>query len=424
VLNSFFEPDIDLEPQSIDRLTQSIERALTQTPELRQVWVTGEVSSANFHPSGIYFTLKDPVGQAALPSVIWKSRIPDLETKPQVGTQVCAFGSIAVYAPHGKYQFQVQQVLPLGEGLQALRERKLRQRLTGEGLFDLDRKQALPYHPRTIAVVTSPTAAAWGDIQRTILSRYPGLLVLLSPATVQGETAPQAIVRAIDRVLLDARAQVIILARGGGATEDLSCFNDEAVVRAIAECPIPIVTGIGHERDESLADLAADARASTPTAAAALVVPRLADFIADRAVLAARLNGALARVLLERQHRLAQLRTRLERIRPDRQLATERDRLTQLRHRLHRAIDSHLQIATQERLRLNQRLQALDPRAVLQRGYAVVRQQNGAIVRESDRLRLGEELEIQLDRGRIGVRVLEIEYGKEQGKTASRRLEL
>jgi exodeoxyribonuclease VII large subunit len=417
VLNSLFETGIDLEPQSIDRLTKYIERALTQTPELRQVWVTGEVSSANYHPSGIYFTLKDPVGQAALPSVIWKNRIPDLETKPQVGTQVLAFGSIAVYAPHGKYQFQVQQVLPLGEGLQALRERKLRLRLAGEGLFDLDRKQPLPSHPRTIAVVTSPTAAAWGDIQRTILSRYPGLLVLLSPATVQGELAPQTIVRAIDRVLLDARAQVIILARGGGATEDLSCFNDEAVVRAIAECPVPIVTGIGHERDESLADLAADARASTPTAAAALVVPRLADFIADRAGLAERLNSAIDRVLLAREHRLIQLRTRLERVRPDRQLAAERERLARLRQRLRRAIDSQIQSATQEQLRLTDRLQALDPRSILQRGYAVVRQQNGTIVRQSDRLRLGEELEIQLDRGRIGVRVLEIEDGKEQGET-------
>ena len=419
MLNSLFETGIDLEPQSIDRLTKYIEQALTQTPELRQVWVTGEVSSANYHPSGIYFTLKDPVGQAALPSVIWKSRIPDLETKPQVGTQVCAFGSISVYAPHGKYQFQVQQVLPLGEGLQALRQRKLRQRLAGEGLFDLDRQQPLPYHPRTIAVVTSPTAAAWGDIQRTILSRYPGLRVLLSPATVQGELAPQTIVRAIDRVMLDARAQVIILARGGGATEDLSCFNDEAVVRAIAECPIPIVTGIGHERDESLADLAADARASTPTAAAALVVPKLADFIADRAILADRLNSAIDRVLLARQHRLTQLHTRLERVRPDRQLAAERERLALLRHRLRRAIDSQIQTATQEQLRLTERLQALDPRSILQRGYAVVRQQNGAIVRQSDRLRLGEELEIQLDRGRIGVRVLEIEHDKEQGKTTT-----
>jgi exodeoxyribonuclease VII large subunit len=181
-----------------------------------------------------------------------------------------AFGKIVVYAPHGKYQFQVQQVLPLGEGLQALRLEKLRQRLSQEGLFDRGRKKSLPVHPQTIAVITSPTAAAWGDIQRMLLSRYLGLLVLLSPATVQGESAPHSIERAIDRVVVDGRAEVVILARGGGASEDLSCFNSEIVVRAIAECPIPVVTGIGHERDESLADLAADIRASTPTSEATL----------------------------------------------------------------------------------------------------------------------------------------------------------
>ncbi len=413
MLNNLFDRSTNLEPLSIDRLTRYIERALTQTPELRQVWVTGEVSSANFHPSGIYFTLKDPVGKATLPSVVWKDRIRDLETKPQVGTQVCALGTIVVYAPHGKYQFQVQQVLPLGEGLQALRYQKLRQRLTAEGLFDLDRKQVLPNYPHRIAVITSPTAAAWGDIQRTILSRYPGLLVLLSPATVQGETAPSSIVRAIDRVILDARAEVLIIARGGGATEDLSCFNDETVVRTIAACSIPVVTGIGHERDESLADLAADVRASTPTAAAVLVVPNLADLVADRSVLVDRLDTAIDRVLVVRQHQLTQLRTRFERVRPDRQLALERERLAQLSHRLHRAISARLQTAQQERLRLRERAQALDPRSILRRGYAVVRQANGAIVRESDRLRLGEELVIQLDRGQVGVRVLEIDNGKE-----------
>jgi YD repeat-containing protein len=171
----------------------------------------------------------------------------------------------------------VQQVLPMGEGLQALKLQKLKQRLSAEGLFDRERKRSLPTQPQIIAVVSSPTAAAWGDIRRTLLSRYPGVLVLLSPATVQGETAPQSIERAIDRVVIDGRAEVLILARGGGAVEDLSCFNSEIVVRAISECSIPVVTGIGHERDESLADLVADVRMATPTAAAAIVVPAQED---------------------------------------------------------------------------------------------------------------------------------------------------
>lgn len=402
----------DLDPISIDRLTSYIEQALLQTPQLRQVWVSGEVSSASFHPSGIYFTLKDKVGKATLPAVVWKNQIPELETKPQVGTQILAFGKIVVYAPHGKYQFQVQQVLPLGEGLQALKLQRLRQRLSAEGLFDLERKQLLPTHPQIIAVVTSPTAAAWGDIQRVLLSRYPGVLILLSPATVQGETAPNSIASAIDRVIVDHRAQVIILARGGGATEDLSCFNSEVVVRAIAECPIPVVTGIGHERDESLADLAADVRAATPTAAAAIVVPDLEDLIDEHLDRVERLRGAMQRVLINRQSQLKQLRIRCERIRPDRQLELEVDRLNRLQQRLKRAIFTRLQSAQQEQLRLKERCQALDPRLVLQRGYALVRDNHGSIVRDSDNLVMGEELSIELGQGQAKVKVIEVNDGK------------
>ncbi len=401
----------DIDPISIDHLTSYIEQAL-QIPQLQQVWVSGEVSSASFHPSGIYFTLKDLVGKAALPAVVWKSQVLALETKPQVGTQVLAWGKIVVYAPHGKYQFQVQQILPLGEGLQALRLQKLRQRLAAEGLFDRERKQSLPPHPQIIAVVTSSSAAAWGDIQKTWRSRYPGLLVLLSPATVQGETAPPSIARAIARVIDDGRAEVIILTRGGGAIEDLSCFNSEIVVRAMVKCPIPIVTGIGHERDESLADLAADVRAATPTAAAALVIPALHDLVNEHVDRVDRLHTTMQRILVNRQYQLNQLRLRCERIKPDRQLALEFDRLAQLRQRLRRTIAGQLQTAQQKQLRLQERSQALDPRLVLQRGYALVRQQHGSIVRDSASLFNGEELNIQFATGQATVKVIEINDGK------------
>jgi exodeoxyribonuclease VII large subunit len=402
----------DLDPISIDRLTRYIERALLETPQLRQAWVSGEVTSATHHPSGIYFTLKDKVGKAALPAVVWKTQIPELETKPQAGMEVLVFGKISVYAPHGKYQFQVQQVLPLGEGLQALKLQRLKQRLLSEGLFDLERKQPLPTHPQTIAVVTSAKAAAWGDIQKTLLSRYPGVLVLLSSATVQGETAPKSIERAIDRVTLDDRAEVLILARGGGATEDLSCFNSEIVVRAIAECPIPIVTGIGHERDESLADLAADIRATTPTAAAMMVVPEIVDLVDDHLDRLDRVRVTIQNVLVARQNQLSQLRIRCERIKPDRQLDLEADRLKSLQQRLTRAIDGRLQSAQKQQLHLREKCQALDPRLVLQRGYALVRQNNGEIVRDTDRLVIGSELSVQFSKGQAKLRVVEIDGGK------------
>ncbi len=402
------------EPISIDQLTNYIEQALLDTPELQQVWVSGEVSSASSHPSGIYFTLKDRIGKASVPAVVWKSQIPELEIQPQPGMQVLAFGKISVYAPHGKYQFQVQQVLPLGEGLQALKLQRLKQRLAAEGLFDRERKQLLPAHPRIIAVVTSSTAAAWGDIQRVLRSRYPGMLVLFSPATVQGEAAPQSIERAIDRVMIDGRAEVLILARGGGAIEDLSCFNSEIVVRAIAECPIPVVTGIGHERDESLADLAADVYAATPTTAATIVIPDLESLVEAHLERIDRVQAAMQRVLIERDYQLKQLRIRCDRIKPDRQLALEQVRLKQLQQRLRRAIAAKLEFTQQEQLRLRDRCQALDPQLVLQRGYALVRQNSGEIVRDSHKLAIGTELSIQLGTGQAKVTVIKINHGQKE----------
>jgi exodeoxyribonuclease VII large subunit len=208
-------------------------------------------------------------------------------------------------------------------------------------------------------------------------------------------------------VQLDGRAEVIILARGGGATEDLSCFNSEIVVRAIAECSIPIVTGIGHERDESLADLVADVRAATPTAAAGMVVSNLNDLWDEHLGRVDWVRSIMQKVLLQQQNQLKQLRTRCERIRPDRQIELEADRLAGLRKRLKLAIIRRLEAAEQEQLRLKERSQALDPALVLQRGYALVREKNGSIVRDSDSLVVGDELSIQFGAGQTKVRVIE-----------------
>jgi len=404
-LSDLLVPDTAL---SVAGLSTYIQALLEQDPQLRQVWVTGEVSSATQYRSGLFFTLQDPAEKAAISCVVWNSQIDRLSTLPTQGEQFIILGRIQVHLQRGQYQLVVWQVLPAGEGLRALRYRQLRHRLEAEGLFDSSRKQALPTHPRVVAVVTSPQAAAWGDIQRTLRRRYSGLCVLFSPALVQGDQAPDSIARAIHRVVLDDRADVLILSRGGGATEDMECFNDERVVRAIAECPIPIIAGIGHQRDESLADLAADCCAHTPTAAAEQAVPQLADLYAEHRQRTLTLSDALQYRLEVTRDRLQRVRTRLQQLKLDRKLAHEVQVLGWMRQQLIQRNGEQLQQATQHTQLLQQKLNTLDPQAVLKRGYAVVRSANGNIVRSADTLALGQDLLVQLAEGQATVTVKEI----------------
>lgn len=398
---------------SVAGVTQYIRDLLENDDQLHQVWVIGEVSSAKHHSKGIFFTLQDPQENAAINCVTWKSQQTKLVTLPEAGELVVVLGQMKVYPGRGQYQLTVWQCLPAGEGLGALRYRQLRSRLLAEGLFDEARKQLPPEHPNVVAVVTSAQAAAWGDIQRTLQSRYPGLTVLLSPATVQGDSAPASIVKAIARVVRDDRADVVILARGGGATEDLACFNDERVVRAIAECPIPIISGIGHERDESLADLAADVYAHTPTAAAAMAVPDLQELRFELEDWAVRLRQVLASRLLDQQESVASLRRRLQTYGVSKRLEQEEQQQVWLRQRLVQAVQRRLQSEQQRQRALAQTLEALDPKAVLRRGYALVRQENDTVVREGRSLSKGDEITIQLGQGSAKATVTEVVQGGE-----------
>ncbi|MBR8833806.1 MAG: exodeoxyribonuclease VII large subunit [Stigonema ocellatum SAG 48.90 = DSM 106950] len=393
---------------SVAGLTDYIRFLLEQDEQLRQVWVTGEVSSAHHHRSGLFFTLQDPDGVAGIKCVAWTSQLAKLVQTPTTGEQLIILGSIRVYPQRGEYQLSVWQALPGGAGLQALRYQQLRNRLSAEGLFDPQTKRSLPTHPQTIAVVTSPTAAAWGDIQKTLKQRYPGLHILFSPATVQGEQAPHSIVNAIQRVERDGRAEVLILARGGGAVEELACFNHEGVVRCVANCSIPVITGIGHQRDESLVDLAADASVHTPTAAAELVVPAIAKLYTDHQQRVAALHDAVYDQWKTAENQLQQIQNRLGRLRLDRQVQQEIQALTWKRQRLVEVTTRQLQQAAQHVDILQQKLATLDPKAVLLRGYAVVRQENGAIARSALELAVGQELLVQLSLGEVKVKVMEV----------------
>lgn len=393
---------------SVSGLTDYIRLLLEQDEQLRQVWVTGEVSSANHHRSGLFFTLQDTDGTAGIKCVVWNSQLAKLAQLPVPGEQIIILGSIRVYPQRGEYQLSVWQTLPAGVGLQALRYQQLKNRLLAEGLFDPQRKRSLPIHPQTIAVVTSPTAAAWGDIQKTLKQRYPGLHVLFSPATVQGEQAPESIVKAIERVDWDGRAEVLILSRGGGAVEELACFNDERVVRAVASCSIPVITGIGHQRDESLVDLVADVCVHTPTAAAETVVPAISELYAEHRQRVLALHEVMHDFGENAENKLQALRNRLRRLRLDRQLEQEAQKLVWKRRQLIQATIARSHQAKQHLELLRQKLAALDPKAVLQRGYAVVRQENGAIARTATELEVGQDLSIQLGQGEVKVKVTEV----------------
>jgi exodeoxyribonuclease VII large subunit len=404
-LPNLLAPDTAL---SVAGLTAYIQALLEQDNQLRQIWVTGEVSSANRYRSGLFFTLQDPDAKASISCIVWNSQLERLATLPVPGEQLILLGRIHVHPQRGSYQLVIWQALPAGEGLRALRYRQLRNRLEAEGLFDPSRKRPLPPHPETVAVVTSPQAAAWGDIQRTLRRRYPGLHVLFSPALVQGDQAPVSIVMAIERVIRDGRADVLILARGGGATEDMACFNDERVVRAISNCPIPVIAGIGHQRDESLADLAADVCVHTPTAAAEQAVPLFANLYTDHQERIVALTEAVNQHVEAVQTQLLRLQERLRRLRLDRFLRQEKQSIAWLRQRLLQSTTQQTQQATQHCQLLRQKLATLDPQAVLQRGYAVVRQENGNIVRTSDDLAVEQEIQIQFGQGQAVAKVTKI----------------
>ncbi|MGB3516866.1 MAG: exodeoxyribonuclease VII large subunit [Elainellaceae cyanobacterium] len=394
---------------SVAGLNAHIQSVVEADPQLQQVWVMGEVSSANRYRSGLFFTLHDPDALASVHCVVWNHQLSRLTTIPNPGAQLIVLGQVRVYPRRGQYQLIVTQTIPAGAGLRAIRYQQLRDRLQVEGLFDDQQKRSLPAYPQTVAVVTSPQAAAWGDVQRTLRSRYPGLHVLFSPALVQGDQAPDSIVAAIERVVQDGRAEVLILSRGGGAAEDMVCFDDERVVRAIAACPIPIVAGIGHQRDESLSDLAADVCAHTPTAAAELAVPDLQALLNQHHERVASLKQAVRSYLDQVEARLQRSRSRLQQVRLDRRLRQETQVVQWLQQQLIQSVRRQLTTQQQRCYALKQALISIDPTAVLQRGYAVVRNEQGQIVRSVQGLPAGQPLRITFADGTIQVQVTAVE---------------
>ncbi|MBI9042953.1 MAG: exodeoxyribonuclease VII large subunit [Anaerolineaceae bacterium] len=388
---------------SVTDLTGYIRRLLESDEMLGDIWVEGEISNLSRPASGhIYFTLKDQ--KASLKCVVWRSNAARLRFAIQNGMAIEAHGHISLYEPSGQYQLYVDGMRPAGEGRLYQEFMRLKSLLEEEGLFDQSLKRDFPFPPRSIGIVTSSTAAALQDMLNTIQNRYPLAEVILSPTLVQGEDAPPEIVAAIAR-LNQIKPDVILVARGGGSLEDLWAFNDERVVRAVAESDVPVITGIGHETDFTLADFAADLRAPTPTGAAMLATPERSEIEAQLSGMGAALDHYFKNSLVHRQNQLMEQGLRLKQVSPDWHIQNSQQRLDDLDLRLRRAYQQLVFVRGMEVENLFNKLTALNPEAILKRGFAIVRDATGGIVRSISDIQQGKILDVQLKDGHFSAAV-------------------
>ncbi|MEM7152945.1 MAG: exodeoxyribonuclease VII large subunit [Myxococcota bacterium] len=430
---------------TVSQVVRGANRALEE--RFSMLWVEGELINLKIAASGhAFFSLKD--AGASLPVAMWRSSVERLRFRLDNGQRVRVQGRLGIFAKQGRFQMYAEQAEPAGLGalMQELERRK--GRLAAEGLFDEQRKRPLPRWPGVIGVVTSAQGAAVHDIIEVARRRCPSR-ILISPAVVQGPESPRSLIRALQRVQRQPGVSVVIIGRGGGSLEDLWGFNDENLARAVAACPVPVVSAVGHEVDISITDLVADLRAATPSHAAELVVPDLyaveqrLDGLGRRLARAlerstlderARLEGARARLLrlghrfsVRPRERLEALRRRLEAHHPQRRVERDRRRLDALEARLRQAalelvprarrrlvkLDHRLVAAGQRaprgaRLRLARAagaLQALSPLGVLERGYAVATDEHGQAITDASRLSEGDEIGLRLHKGRLRARV-------------------
>ncbi len=406
MLPLFNQPGLEHAVWTVGELTRYIRELFDLDYRLKDLEVSGEISNFTRAASGhLYFTLKD--GAAQIKCVMWRSQAERLRFRPSEGDAVVARGRISVYEAGGVYQLYADRLQPAGRGDLAAAFERLKNALEAEGLFDAERKRPIPRLPRKIGIVTSADAAALRDILNVLQRRNPFVAVLIAPTLVQGELAPAQIVRAL--TWLDARDDIdtIILARGGGSIEDLWAFNDERVARAVFAARHPIISGVGHETDFTIADFVADLRAPTPSAAAELAVPDLSNIgavlIQFQAMLAANAQAAVE------SRRLA-LRSRaqfLGLLSPRRLVESDRQRIDGLTGRLGRAARRHLDRQGARLAIARTGLLAVSPQATLARGFAIVRDAQGRVIRSVAQVRPAAAIAIQLQDGIFDAQVSE-----------------
>ncbi len=396
---------------------------------LARLWVEGEISNMARPASGhIYFSLKDEKAQVRAAWFRQRQRGPAIGFKD--GDKVLAYGRVSLYEPRGDYQLIVEQLEPAGEGVLKQRFDALKRKLQAEGLFDEDRKQALPALPARVGVITSPSGAAIRDIITVLGRRFPGVPVVVYPAAVQGDAAPGELVAALQTAVRRDECDVLIIGRGGGSLEDLWAFNDETLARAIADCPIPIVSAVGHEVDFTIADFVADVRAPTPSGAAEIVVPDRQDWlrrikalasriarVGERAVedraqqvdwLSARMVNALRRQLLSRRHDVQTLRGELLQLSPAVSVQRSIGRLASLQQRLAAGAHKSLSGLDHRIALLGRALHSVSPLATLERGYAIVLDASGKAMTDTAGAKEGDEIRARLSKGELWANVTKV----------------
>ncbi len=391
---------------TISQLNQAARDLLEQA--LPAIWVEGEISNFKYHANGhMYFTLKDE--NAQIDAVIFAEQNARLQFEPAAGQKVIAFGQITLYERRGRYQINIYEMRPAGIGKLQLEFERLKARLAAEGLFDQRFKQPIPQYPERIGIVTAPGGAALQDMLKILKERYPLVEILLFTARVQGEGAAQEIAAAIRLAnryhQYAASIDVLIVGRGGGSLEDLWAFNEEPVARAIFASAIPIVTGIGHEIDFTIADFVAAQRAPTPTAAAQMVVPDRAALLNLAVGATERLKSLINYRLDDQQLRLQMLRSRRGLHRPAQLLREHRQTLDHAQELLARTLRERLAKLQQHGRSLLARLESLNPASVLRRGFAILEAPDGQIVHSVEQVSVGQQLKVRLHQGRLLTRV-------------------
>ena len=413
---------------TVSQLNRRVRTLLEQG--IGRLWVEGEISNLSRPASGhIYFSLKDDNAQVGAAWFRQRQRGPAHSFKD--GDRVLAYGRISLYEARGNYQLIVEQLEPAGEGVLKRRFEALKKKLQAEGLFDDDRKQPLPALPTRIGVVTSPSGAAIRDILSVLRRRFPSVPVVIYPAAVQGDAAPAELVAALETAERRDECDVLIVGRGGGSLEDLWAFNDEALARAIAACPLPVVSAVGHEVDFTISDFVADVRAATPSGAAEIVVPsqqewqhrvsqlamRIARFgeraVEDRAQQLDWLDNRLASVmrgrLLARSHGLQSLRASLVQLSPALSVQRSIGRLAQLRQRLSSGTRAMIADSNHRLALLGRALHSVSPLATLERGYAIVRDaETGSVLMRSADVSVGDDIRAYLSEGELLATVKEV----------------